>query len=68
MSVARVTEIIASSKESFDDAVKQGLKRASKTLKNVKGAWVEGQKVDCDSDGHVREYRVILKVSFILED
>lgn len=68
MSVARVTEIIASSKESFEDAVKQGLKRASKTLKNVKGAWVEGQKVDCDSDGHIREYRVILKVSFILED
>lgn len=68
MSVARVTEIISSSKESFDDAVKQGLKRASKTLKNVRGAWVEGQKVSCDSEGHVREYRVILKVTFILED
>lgn len=68
MSVARVTEIISSSKESFEDAVKQGLKRASKTLKNVKGAWVEGQKVECDSDGHIREYRVILKVSFVLED
>ncbi len=68
MSVARVTEIIASSKESFEDAVKQGLKRASKTLKNVRGAWVEGQKVSCDSDGHIQEYRVILKVTFILED
>ena len=68
MSVARVTEIIASSKESFEDAVKQGLKRASKTLKNVKGAWVEGQKVSCDSDGHIQEFRVILKVTFILED
>ena len=68
MSVARVTEIIASSKESFEDAVKQGLKRASKTLKNVRGAWVEGHKVDCDPDGHIREYRVILKVSFVLED
>jgi len=68
MSVARVTEIIASSKESFEDAVKQGLKRASKTLKNVRGAWVEGQKVSCDSQGHINEFRVILKVTFILED
>ena len=68
MSVARVTELISSSKESFDDATKKGLKRASKTLKNVRGAWVEGQKVSCDSDGHIREYRVILKVTFVLED
>jgi flavin-binding protein dodecin len=68
MSVARVTEIIASSKESFEDATKQGLKRASKTLKNVRGAWVEGQKVSCDSEGHINEFRVILKVTFILED
>ena len=68
MSVARVTEIISSSKESFEDAVKQGLKRASKTLKNVRGAWVEGQKVSCGADGHIHEYRVILKVTFILED
>ncbi|MEJ8567824.1 dodecin family protein [Elongatibacter sediminis] len=68
MSVARVTEIISSSNESFEDAVRSGLKRASKTLKNVRGAWVEGQKVDCDSDGFIREYRVILKVTFVLED
>ena len=68
MSVARVTEIISSSKESFEDAVRQGLKRASKTLKNVKGAWVEGQKAICDSNGHIQEYRVDLKVTFVLED
>ena len=68
MSVARVTEIIASSKESFEDAVKKGLRRSSKTLKNVKGAWVEGQKVSCDGDGNIREYRVILKVTFVLEE
>jgi len=68
MSVARVTEIISSSKESFEDAVKQGMKRASKTLKNVRGAWVEGQKLSCDSDGHILEYRVILKVTFVLQD
>ena len=68
MSVARVTEIIASSAESFEDATRKGLKRASKTLKNVRGAWVEGQKVECDPNGHIREFRVILKVSFVLED
>jgi len=68
MSVARVTELISSSKESFEDATKKGLKRASKTLKNVRGAWVEGQKVSCDSDGHISEFRVILKVTFVLED
>lgn len=68
MSVARVTEIIASSSESFDDAVKKGLKRANETLKNVKGAWIDGQKVTCDRDGDIKEYRVILKVTFILED
>ena len=68
MSVARVTEIIASSPESFEDAVKKGLKRASQTLQNVRGAWVEGQKVSCDSDGFIREYRVILKVTFVLND
>lgn len=68
MSVARVTEIIASSKESFEDAVKKGLWRAASTLKNVKGAWVEGQKVTCDGDGNITEFRVILKVTFILED
>jgi flavin-binding protein dodecin len=68
MSVARVTEIISSSSESFEDAVKNGIKRANKTLKNVKGAWVDGQKVSCDSDGKIKEYRVILKVSFVLDD
>ena len=45
MTVARVTDIISSSTESFEDAVRPGVKRASKTLKNVRGAWVEGQKV-----------------------
>ena len=68
MSVARVTEIIASSPESFDDAVKKGVKRANKTLKDVRGAWVEGQKVVCNRDGDIKEYRVNLKVSFVLAD
>jgi hypothetical protein len=67
MSVARVTEIIASSKDSFDDAVAKGIRRASKTLQNVTGAWVQDQQV-LVKDGKVKEYRVNLKVTFILND
>ncbi|MEM9234944.1 MAG: dodecin family protein [Pseudomonadota bacterium] len=67
MSVARVTEIIASSEESFEDAVKKGIKRANKTLKNVQGAWVKDQKVTVKK-GKIAEYRVGLMVTFILED
>jgi len=67
MSVAKVTEIIASSSKSFDDAVEQGVKRADKTLKNIKSAWVKEQKVMV-SDGKVTEYRVTMKVSFVLKD
>lgn len=68
MSVARVTEIIASSDKSFDDAVKAGIKRANKTLKNVKGAWISDHTVKCDKNGKIREYRVRLKVTFVLTD
>lgn len=67
MSVARVTEIIASSKKSFEDAVKNGVDRASKTLKHVEAAWVKDQKVTI-KDGEIKEYRVVLKVTFVLED
>ena len=67
MSVAKVTEIIASSSKSFDDAIELGMKRANKTLRNVKGAWVSGMKVECEK-GKITEYRVNLKVSFILSD
>jgi flavin-binding protein dodecin len=66
MSVARVTEIIASSQDSFEDAVRKGVKRASKTLNNVKGAWVKDQSVEV-KNGKVSEYRVVLKVTFILK-
>jgi dodecin len=68
MSVARVTEIKAASTRSFDDALKQGIARASKTLKNVKSAWVENQEVLVNEKGEISEYRVQLKVTFILED
>lgn len=67
MSVARVTEIISSSTKSFDDAVESGVKRASKTLKNVNSAWVQDMKCTV-KDGKIDEYRVILKVTFVLED
>lgn len=67
MSVARVTEIIASSPKSFEHAVEKGVKRATKTLKNVKGAWVESQKVVVDG-GKIVEYRVNLRVTFVLDD
>ncbi len=66
MSVARVTEIFASSEKSFDDAVAQGLKRANQTLKNVKGAWIKDQKVICGPGGKISEYRVNMKVTFVL--
>ncbi len=67
MAVAKVTEIISSSKESFEDAVNKGIKRASKTLQNVTSAWVQNQQVKVE-DGKVKEYRVNLKVTFILKD
>lgn len=67
MSVAKVTEIICSSSKSFDDAVENGIKRASKTLKGITGAWVADQKVTVN-DGKIDEYRVVLKVTFILAD
>lgn len=67
MSVARVTEIKASSKKSFDDAVSVGIERASKTLQNVKGAWIAAQEVVV-KDGKIMEYRVQMKVTFLLKD
>jgi len=68
MSVATISEIKASSTVSFDDAVKQGVARASKTLRNVKSAWVVNQDVRVGDNGEITEYRVHLKVTFILED
>lgn len=66
MSVARVTEVIATSSKSFEDAVEQGVGRATKTLKNVTSAWVKDQSVSV-KDGKISEYKVNLKITFILE-
>lgn len=67
MSVARVTEVISSSKKSFDDAIEKGVKRASKTLKNVQGAWIKDQKCTVEN-GKIVEYRVVMKITFVLAD
>ena len=67
MSVARTTEISASSGKSFEDAIKKGIKRFSETIDRVEGAWVKEQKVVVD-DGEVSEYRVTMKVTFVLKD
>ncbi len=67
MSVARVSEIISSSPKSFDDAIDVGIARATKTLTNVKGAWIENQKVVVEN-GKITEYRVNMKVTFVLND
>lgn len=66
MSVARVTEITSSSTKSFEDAVETGITRANKTLENVKGAWIQGQKVVVEK-GKIIEYRVNMKVTFVLK-
>mgnify|MGYP001822916880 CR=1 FL=1 len=67
MSVAKITEISATSKKSFDDALNAGVARANKTLKNVKSVWVKDQQVDVEA-GKISEYKVLLKVTFVLED
>ena len=65
MSVARVTEITAASKKSFEDAVENGIERANDTLQNIEGAWIQDMKVTC-KNGKIDEYRVNMKVTFIL--
>ena len=67
MSVAKTTEIIASSAKGFDHAIQLGVERATKTLENVKGAWVESQKVVVEN-GKITDYRVTLRVTFLLND
>jgi len=67
MSIARITELTCSSPKSFDDALEKGIKRATKTLRNVTSAWIQDQEVIID-DSRIAEYRVRLKVTFILKD
>lgn len=67
MSVAKVSEITASSKKGFEDAVQEGITRANKTLKNIRGAWINEMTVEV-KDGRIEAYRVNMKVTFVLED
>ena len=67
MSVAKVSELSSTSTKGFEDAVQQGLARASKTLRNVKSAWIKEQRVIV-TDGRVSEYQVNMMVTFILDD
>ncbi|MEO6171897.1 MAG: dodecin family protein [Arenimonas sp.] len=64
--VAKVIEISASSDKGIEDAVQGGLKKVSRSVKNIKGAWVNDIKVLTDSDGHITEWRVDMKVTFIV--
>lgn len=66
MSVAKVTEISASSSKSFEDAIQDGVERANKTLDRVKGAWINEMKIDVE-DGKITNYRVNMKVTFVLK-
>lgn len=66
MSVARVTELTASSSKSFEDAIQNGISRANETLDNIEGAWVQDLKVTC-KDGKIDDYRVNMKVTFVLK-
>ncbi len=64
--VAKVIEINSSSKKGFEDAVQGGLKKVSKSVKHIKGAWVNDIKVVTDDDGTISEWRVDMRVSFLV--
>ncbi len=68
MSVAKVIEITAASDESFEDAIEKGIAKASETVHGIKGAWISEQKVRIGDDGKISEYRVYMRVTFLLDD
>lgn len=67
MAVAKVIEIFSSSDKSVEDAVRSGLKKASESVKNIRGAWVKETKVQVDGEGNITEWRVAMKVTFVIE-
>lgn len=67
MSVARNTEISSTSSQSFEDAIAQGIARATKTLRNVRGAWIKEQEVTVESD-EIVAYKVVMVVTFVLDE
>ena len=68
MAVARITEISSTSPTGFEDAIRQGLDRATRTLRHVQSAWVKEQRVNLDGNGNITEYQVNMLVTFLLED
>lgn len=68
MSIAGITEIKASSNISFDDTIKSSLARASKTLRNMRSAWIRSQEVIVGNKADITEYHVLMKITFILQD
>jgi flavin-binding protein dodecin len=68
MSVAKVIEITSSSSKGFEDAIEQGIAKGSKTIDGIKGAWISEQKVRIGDDGKIDEFRVYLRLTFVLED
>jgi dodecin len=67
MSVARVTEISATSTQSFEDAVREGLNRATKTLRNVTGVWIKEHRISLEN-GQAKTYQVNMQVTFVLDE
>jgi flavin-binding protein dodecin len=67
MAVAKVSEITSTSGKSFEDAIRKGIQRAGRTIKNLQSAWVADQEVAIEK-GKIREYRVRLRITFVLED
>jgi dodecin len=67
MSVARITEISSASDTSFEDAIEQGIARAARTLHNIRSAWVKEQEVQVDG-GRITSYKVIMKITFVLDE
>ncbi len=67
MSIARIVEISSTSEKSFENAIEQGITRASKTLRGIKGAWIKEQEIQVEGDKIVA-YKVILKITFVLEE
>lgn len=67
MSVAKIIEFSSSSSKGIEDAVQSGLKKVAETVKNVQGAWVSETKVVTDNKGHIKEWRVTLRVTFIVD-
>ena len=68
MTIAKVIEITSTSPGRFEDAIRQGITKAKKSVNNIKGAWISEQKVILDEDGTIKHFRVDMKLTFVLDD